>query len=82
MGLGAQFEIERGCKEWDAISRMICNLYLDSVIQTILPRLLEPGVRVGYHGDAVLHDKPIHTFTHREYVYILLSADGIALFLS
>lgn len=27
----------------------------------------------------MLHDKPIHTFTHREFVYILLYADDIAL---
>ena len=79
MGLGAQFTIETGFKQGDAISPMLFNLYLDSVIQTILPKLQELGVRVVYQVDGVLHDKPLHTLTHREFVYILLYADDIAL---
>jgi hypothetical protein len=60
------------------MSPMFFNLDLDSVIQTILPRLQEVGIRVVYHVDGVLHDKPIHTFTQREFVYILRCADDNA----
>ncbi len=79
MGLGAQFTIETGFKQGDAMSPVLFNLYLDSVIQTILPRLQDLGVRHVYQVDDVLHDKPIHTCSYREFVYILLYADDIAL---
>ncbi len=79
MGFGAQFIIETGVEKGDAMSPMIFNLYLHSVIQPIIPRPQELGVRVLYHVDGVLHDKPIHTFTPRVFVYILLYEDDIAL---
>lgn len=35
----------------------------------MLPRLQELGVRVVYNVDGVHHDKPMDTFTHRQFIY-------------
>ncbi len=83
LGLDAQFTIynETGFELGNTISPMLFNLYLDSVIQTTLPQLQELGIQVVYnvHVDGVLPDRPIHPFTHREFLYILPYANDSAL---
>jgi hypothetical protein len=79
MGLGDMFAIETGFKQGDSISPMLFNLYLDSVLTVILPRLRALGVRVVYNVGGVLHDRPLHSLTSTEFVYLLLYADDMAL---
>jgi hypothetical protein len=78
MALGAEFhfrrDLSKGMPYYPCFSTCIKIQYKD-----ILPRLQELEVWVVYHVDGVLYDKPMQTFTHCVFVYVLLSKDGIAL---
>jgi hypothetical protein len=79
LGLGERFAVETGFKQGDAISPMLFNLYMDSVVRDVMPVIRQRGIKIRYNFKGRLGEMGSGVITHEDLVWILLYADDIAL---
>ena len=74
---GSWFEVQTGFKQGDVNAPMLFNLFIDTVVRCLQPKLMQSGVRFMYRMDGHLRECKGRTL--EEIAWVLMYADDIAL---
>ncbi|KAG1651948.1 hypothetical protein FOA52_009217 [Chlamydomonas sp. UWO 241] len=77
--LSAPFPLEIGVKQGCPISPLLFNVYIDSVIRSLIAQIPNAGIQIGYVVDGVLHTPESRKDYDTTVLPLLLYADDITL---